>query len=208
MGIQAKLLEIQTKVKAPKNLRNNFGNYNYRNFESICESVKPYLDAQRCTLTVADEIIQIGERFYVKATATLIDCESGETHSVSAYAREASEKKGMDVSQVTGATSSYARKYAVNGLFLLDDTQDTDSDAYERESKARAEVENRRQPIRPSNPISSEQEISNLTKAVEDYIAKGLIPANFIEAARKHIADKNADGLKKVISFCESQKTA
>lgn len=125
-----KLSAIQTKIKAPKNLYNSFGKYNYRNAESILESVKPFLAEYNLYLTVFDEIVMIGDRYYVKATARLADCINGGACEVSAYARETEEKKGMDGSQVTGATSSYARKYALNGLFLLDDTKDADTDEY------------------------------------------------------------------------------
>jgi len=118
-----KLNEIQKKLKAPKNQRNSFGNYNYRSCEDILEAVKPLLG--EATLVINDEIVMLGDRFYVKATATLKD--KSEEVSVSAYAREALEKKGMDTSQITGATSSYARKYALNGLFLIDDTKDADT---------------------------------------------------------------------------------
>lgn len=130
LTINDKLSAIQTKIKAPKNLYNSFGKYNYRNAESILEAVKPYLESLNLFLVINDSIVMVGERYYVRATATLADCETGESIEVSAYARETEEKKGMDGSQVTGATSSYARKYALNGLFLLDDTKDADTDEY------------------------------------------------------------------------------
>ena len=139
-----KLMEIQTKIKAPKNLYNSFGKYKYRNAEGICEAVKPYLAETKCMLTLSDEIIEVGGRVYVKATATLRDIETSESVSVSAMAREADEKKGMDESQITGTASSYARKYALNGLFLLDDTKDADSDEHHvetEEKKKRAKEE-------------------------------------------------------------------
>lgn len=128
MKLYEKLNKIQTLLKAPKDLYNSFGKYKYRNCEGILEAVKPHLTAFKCILTISDEIEQIGERYYVKAVATLIDCEDGEQIVVKAYARESETKKGMDDSQVTGATSSYARKYALNGLFLLDDTKDADDE--------------------------------------------------------------------------------
>lgn len=117
------LNKIQRELKAPKGQRNSFGNYNYRSCEDIVEAVKPYLEG--ATLIINDEIVLIGDRYYVKATASLID---GMTISTaSAFAREPLEKKGMDTAQITGATSSYARKYALNGLFAIDDTKDADS---------------------------------------------------------------------------------
>ncbi len=140
MGINEKLMRIQTQIKAPKNLFNKFGGYYYRNAESICEAVKPFLKQENCTLQLGDEIVQIGDRFYVKATAVLQDCESDECVVVSAYARESDDKKGMDDSQITGACSSYARKYALNGMFLLDDTKDADSDEYQNENNNRKDA--------------------------------------------------------------------
>lgn len=134
MAVYEKLMNVQTEIKAPKNLRNTFGNYNYRNAESICEAVKPFLKAQKLALRLEDSIELVADRVYVKATAILTDCETCEEIEVSAYARESLDKKGMDSSQVTGATSSYARKYALNGMFLLDDTKDADSDEYQTQT--------------------------------------------------------------------------
>ena len=127
MGIHEKLMNIQSKLKAPKNQYNSFGKYNYRSCEDILEGVKPLLKETQTVLTISDEVINIGDRFYIKATATLTDTEDGRSISVSALAREDENKKGMDLSQVTGSTSSYARKYALNGLFCIDDTKDSDS---------------------------------------------------------------------------------
>lgn len=127
------LIEIQSKLKAPKNQRNNFGKYNYRSAEDILEAVKPLLKEQSCILTIEDDIVQIGERYYIKATATLYN-EKGSMAQVHAFAREAETKAGMDVSQITGATSSYARKYALNGLFAIDDNKDTDTPEYQQQA--------------------------------------------------------------------------
>ncbi|HFO7598783.1 TPA: ERF family protein [Escherichia coli] len=128
--LHKKLWTIQQTLNAPKNQRNNFGGYNYRSAEDILEAVKPLL--QNITLTVSDEIVLIGNRYYVKATATLSDGE--DVIEVTAYAREEESKKGMDASQLTGATSSYARKYALNGLFCIDDAKDPDTDAYAKQT--------------------------------------------------------------------------
>jgi len=126
--IYEKLLNIQNELKAPKSQFNDFGKYKYRNAEDILESVKPLCFKYKATLTLSDEIVLIGERYYVKATATLTDNEKPELKIwTTAYAREEESKKGMDGSQVTGASSSYARKYALNGLFNIDDTKDSDS---------------------------------------------------------------------------------
>lgn len=125
-----KLLKIQEQLKAPKNQRNKFGNYNYRSCEDILEAVKPLLAEEGLVLVLSDEIVEVGGRVYVKATATLTDFEkNSEPHQVSitSFAREEEVKKGMDGSQITGAASSYARKYALNGLFLIDDAKDSDS---------------------------------------------------------------------------------
>lgn len=118
------LIEIQGELKAPKNQRNTFGNYNYRSAEDILEAVKPLLKKHGCHLTISDEMIQLGDRYYVKATATL--SKDADSISTTAYAREEENKKGQDSSQTTGSTSSYARKYALNGLFCIDDTKDAD----------------------------------------------------------------------------------
>lgn len=120
------LITIQSGLKCPKNQRNNFGGYNYRNCEDIMEAVKPLLKETGCTLTVTDEVLLIGTRFYVKATATLRN-SAGESETTTAFAREEETKKGMDASQITGASSSYARKYALNGLFCIDDVKDSDT---------------------------------------------------------------------------------
>lgn len=122
----SELVYIQSRLKAPKNQRNNFGGYNYRSCEDIMEAVKPLLKEVNCTLTVSDDIVQVSDRIYVKATATL-RTPSGEQFTNSAFAREPLSKKGQDESQVTGAASSYARKYALNGLFCIDDTKDADA---------------------------------------------------------------------------------
>ena len=120
-----KLLKIQEQLKAPKNQRNDFGKYNYRSCEDIFEAVKPLLKENKITLRLTDELVQVGERYYIKATAILTD--GVEIIENTAYAREEENKKGMDGSQITGASSSYARKYALNGLFLIDDVKDSDA---------------------------------------------------------------------------------
>ena len=127
MNVYEKLTQIQSKLKAPKNQYNSFGKYNYRSCEDILEGLKPLLADAKATVILSDEIIQIGDRYYLKATAKFIDCDSGEIVEVSSLAREDETKKGMDLAQVTGSVSSYARKYALNGLFAIDDTKDSDS---------------------------------------------------------------------------------
>ena len=124
-NIVEKLSAIQVELKAPKSNYNSFGKYSYRSCEDILEGVKPLLDKYRVALTLNDEIVLIGDRFYVKATATLYDGE--QSLSATAYAREGDQQKGMSEAQLTGSTSSYARKYALNGLFSIDDVRDDDS---------------------------------------------------------------------------------
>lgn len=146
-----KLVEIQKKLKAPKGQYNNFGKYKYRSCEDILEAVKPILAENGCTLTLSDEIVLIGDRFYVKATARLKGdnlCEE-----TIAYAREDLDKKGMDGSQITGTASSYARKYALNGLFCIDDTKDADTDEYANQTKKPA------QKTAPTTEAKAEKEV-------------------------------------------------
>ena len=131
--ISDKLLKIQSELKAPKNQRNNFGGYNYRSAEDILEAVKPLLKENNCQLTLSDEIVAVGDRIYVKAIATFTDGENEIT--ATAFAREAETKKGMDESQITGTASSYARKYCLNGLLLIDDTKDADTNEYQKTAK-------------------------------------------------------------------------
>lgn len=126
MNVYEKLMNVQSKLKAPKNQFNKFGNYSYRSCEDILEAVKPLLIEVKAVLNLDDEVIQIGNRFYVKATATFTDIEEEKSISKSAFAREDESQKGMSSAQVTGSVSSYARKYALNGLFCIDDTKDDD----------------------------------------------------------------------------------
>jgi hypothetical protein len=133
MNIYEKLMNVQASLKAPKGQYNSFGKYKYRSCEDILEAVKPILYEVGCTLTLSDEIVLIGDRYYIKATAHLTGEDTDEV--VTAYAREDEDKKGMDGSQVTGTASSYARKYALNGLFCIDDTKDADTDEYANQTK-------------------------------------------------------------------------
>ena len=123
------LVNLQNELKAPKSNFNSFGKYRYRSAEDILTAVKPLLAKYCCTMTITDEVVFIGGRFYIKATATITD-EEGNTESVSAFAREDESKKGMDGSQITGTASSYSRKYCLNGMFLIDDTKDADTDEF------------------------------------------------------------------------------
>lgn len=133
-----KLITIQQELKAPKKQFNKFGNYKYRSCEDILEAVKPLVTNAGCALTIEDEVVMIGERYYIKATATITDIKDNTSISVSAFAREPEDKKGSDVSQITGAASSYARKYCLNGLFLIDDTKDADVTNTQKKTAASA----------------------------------------------------------------------
>ena len=127
LNLYQKLIKVQSELVAPKSQYNSFGKYSYRSCEDILEALKPLLDKYGLSLTISDDIVLIGDRYYIKATATVIDVETKDKESVSAFAREELTKKGMDSSQITGSASSYARKYALNGLFCIDDTKDADS---------------------------------------------------------------------------------
>ena len=148
MNIYEKLLKVQTKLKAPKSQFNAFGKYNYRNAEDILEAVKPIQAKYGAVTILTDEIKLVGDRYYVEATAMFMDCESEANITVKASAREEADKKGMDGSQVTGASSSYARKYALNGLFAIDDTKDSDTtnNGNKDEKKPEAKAEKKTEP--------------------------------------------------------------
>ena len=139
------LIEIQKELKAPKGQYNSFGKYRYRSAEDILEAVKPLLHKHGCQLTLSDNIELIGDRFYVKATVKISN--GTESEWVSAYAREDLDKKGMDGSQITGTASSYARKYALNGLFCIDDTKDADTDEYAKVQEESKKTEHKASPV-------------------------------------------------------------
>ena len=145
MTVYKKLFEVQMELKAPKNQRNNFGNYNYRSAEDILEALKPVLKNHNATVFISDKIV-VKENFwtYAEATATFVDIETGESVSSNGYAREAETKKGMDPSQITGSASSYARKYALGGLFLIDDAVDPDSDRHQKITGGGSQGSNRK----------------------------------------------------------------
>lgn len=140
-----KLTRIQTELKAPKKQYNSFGKYNYRSCEDILDALKPLLDRYNASVIISDDIVLVGARFYVKATATFIDNETGQQKSATAFAREPETKKGMDESQITGTASSYARKYCLNGLFLIDDTKDADTDENRNEREGRQQKQPKQQ---------------------------------------------------------------
>ena len=161
--INIKLMNIQQELKAPKGQYNDFGKYAYRSCEDILEAVKPLLKKEKVVLTISDELQYIGNRYYIKATATLIDTESDSTISNSAYAREEETKKGMDGSQITGASSSYARKYALNGLFGIDDNKDSDT----TNIQSKEEKEDKKASPKQIELIQKYYQGENLTKLLE-----------------------------------------
>lgn len=148
MSVYEKLSKVQSELKAPKGQYNSFGKYKYRSCEDILEAVKPLNAKHGVVLTVGDEVVEISNRFYVKATAVFVDIESGEKIINTALAREDDSKKGMDGSQITGTASSYARKYCLNGLYCIDDTKDADTDEY-RHQQERKPQENKPQGSKP-----------------------------------------------------------
>ena len=158
MNIYEKLMNIQEKLNVPKNQLNKFGGYNFRSCEDILEAVKPLLKENKLALQISDEIVPLGDRYYVKATATLIDTEDKDNNSRIknvGYAREEENKKGMDASQVTGATSSYARKYALNGLFCIDDTKDADTDEYQSQQRNNQNNKTNNQQTKQNNQVKT-----------------------------------------------------
>lgn len=205
------LNKIQCELKAPKTQNNNFGGYTYRSCEDILEALKPLLEKYEATLTISDEMVLIGERYYIKATATLSD-KNGSV-SVSAYAREPLNKKGMDEAQITGATSSYARKYALNGLFAIDDEKDADAtNTHDNDDSAKNNKQNKQNNIQHIN----NEQLNDLSQLFEilgtlgddcyssflnAYKLQNLrdLPANKYEVVRKQLNSKIANiqkGLK------------
>lgn len=161
--INIKLMNIQQELKVPKGQYNDFGKYAYRSCEDILEAVKPLLKKEKVVLTISDELQYIGNRYYIKATAILIDTESEAIISNSAYAREEETKKGMDGSQITGASSSYARKYALNGLFGIDDNKDSDT----TNIQSKEEKEDKKASPKQIELIQKYYQGENLTKLLE-----------------------------------------
>ncbi len=182
--IYKKLTAIQTTLNAPKNQTNTFGKYKYRSCEDILEALKPLMKEQEVSLIISDEIDFIGDRFYVCAIATLIDNETGDEVKSRAFARESDSKKGMDSAQVTGATSSYARKYALNGLFAIDDNKDPDT------QKPPKDEDKKKQNIIPQNNPKNDLITEAQLKKLNTLLSKNGINR---EAIKEHY---NVDSLK------------
>jgi len=209
MNIYEKLLNIQAELKAPKNQYNSFGKYNYRSCEDILEGLKPLLIKYKATLIIDDEIVQIGDRYYVKATATLIDIEGEgrECISSTAFAREDEKKTGMDLSQLTGSTSSYARKYALNGLFCIDDTKDSDATNNHGKNQEQAPVDENKKAIE-NNSLASEKQLNLIYKLVKDknYSSESMakyISEAFGKKSSKELTKKEASELIKMLNEIE-----
>ena len=182
-----KLQKIQSQLKCAKTQLNKFGGYNYRSCEDILEAVKPLLDEYGCALTINDEIVMIGDRFYVKATARLHDSKTGgEIAVVSAFAREEESKKGQDSAQVTGATSSYARKYALNGLFCIDDTKDPDTDEYTKQKAKAGKTSKEELSYRDKVIITAKERGISFNELAKDY---GLNGSTTEERFKEVLAD-------------------
>lgn len=190
MKLHEKLLAIQTKLKAPKGQYNSFGKYSYRSAEDILEAVKPLNAEQGVLLTITDEIKEVGGRIYVVATATVSD--GTDELKVSAFAREPENKKGMDDSQITGATSSYARKYALNGLYAIDDNKDADTDEHKQQQEnAPKKQQAQKQQAQKQQQQAKEPTEQELHEIVEKYArnieALGVDRAKLIEyVCNKH----------------------
>ena len=164
-AILEKLNIIQSKLKAPKGQYNKFGNYTYRSCEDILEALKPLLAQTKTVLTIKDDIEFIGDRYYLRAICTLHDAESGEKIENTAYARETDTKKGMDAAQITGSVSSYARKYALNGLFAIDDTKDSDTNEnYKQTQKNQSNAQRNAQGVDISKTRNEIAQILNAKK--------------------------------------------
>ncbi|WP_339052870.1 ERF family protein [Fusobacterium animalis] len=212
MNIYEKLLKAQVELKAPKGQYNSFGKYKYRSCEDILEALKPVLDKLKLTLFISDEIVEVGGSYklekkdetvetvgrkYVKATITLVNIEKpDEIIKTSALAREEETKKGMDGSQITGASSSYARKYALNGMFMIDDTKDSDStNTHGKEEKT--EAERKKEAIEAINKLADTEE---KTEKLFDMIAKfnknGLLDCSLDELKKVYTEIKKAGGNK------------
>lgn len=200
--ISEKLSAIQGEIRVNKSLYNSFGEYAYRNFESICEAAKPLMQKYKCSLTVSDEVVPVGSRIYIKATTTLTDNESGESVSSTAFAREPEARKGMSEEQITGSASSYARKYAASGLLLLDDNKDADTNECQT-AQSNAPKQNPQAQVQQNSG-----EAQNLALTLEQWISTGILKGDGLKKAQGYIASKDIEGMRRTITWCVSQKSA
>lgn len=170
MSVYEKLMKVQSEIRAPKSNYNSFAKFNYRSLEDITEALKPVLNKYGATVILNDTVEVIGDRHYMKCTATFFDCETGESISNTSYARESAEKRGMDDAQISGMASSYCRKYCLNGLLLLDDVKDSDTDEAKVEQDNRAKRQQaRRSPETVSQPTGNitEKEVAILREMLK-----------------------------------------
>ena len=199
---------VQSKLKAPKNQYNSFGKYSYRSCEDILEGLKPLLNEVEAIITLNDEVVNIGERFYIKAIATFIDIATGEKVEVSALAREDETKKGMDLAQVTGSVSSYARKYALNGLFAIDDTKDSDSTNKHDKDKS-SNVTNLNTENKWTNAKLTDSQIKRLYAiAYKKGIAADKVKEQVLKKFNKDVKDLTKTEYDKVCEGYENMKVA
>ena len=191
LNLLEKLSEIQNELKAPKGQYNSFGKYKYRSCEDILEALKPILKENRTSLVISDDLENIGERYYIKATATIYDLDSDTTLSNTAYARDEENKKGMDGSQITGTASSYARKYALNGLFNIDDTKDADTDEHHNQV-------NQPKPIKKVNEIDYHKLLNatmrELKINIPEFVKKHNLGAETTQEQAKELMEKLKKG--------------
>lgn len=207
-SVLKKLFEIQQELKVPKNQRNTFGNYNFRNCEDIMEASKPICKKYNCLLTCSDEVIYVGERYYIRATATLFDLDSNESISTNAEAREEETKKGMDASQITGASSSYARKYALNGLLQLDDNKDADTTEYQKQNNVTKKTTNQEMITEEQIKLihvlfgKIEKSENQIFKNFENMVAKQNVYKKFKVSTSKELTKEKA---KELIELLKSK---
>ena len=200
--IYAALQAVQRDLKAPKGQFNSFGKYKYRSCEDIVEAVKPLLNDNGLILVMADEVIEVGGRIYIKATSKVIDVATGDSIEATAMAREPDEKKGMDTSQITGTASSYARKYSLNGLFAIDDTKDADTDAFTAQTK--------QEPPKAPAPDDTVRKaaMARLNKQIKrlGYDKDELVTIAKHVTGKTATKDMNADELSKLAEYLEGEK--
>lgn len=200
-NVLTKLRTVQSELKAPKGQLNKFGNYNFRNAEDILEAVKPLLNKYGLTLVVTDSIVLVGDRYYVKATALVVD-EEGNSQEANGYAREAEEQKGFDSSQITGSASSYARKYALNGLFAIDDSKDADSNEHKTVSETRTATTSNDKPESPSDVLARAKKKINKTLIEEGYKTPEA-KTNYVTAVLGHSTIDSLDEANEVMDALE-----
>ena len=209
-NIYSKLIEVQKELKAPKGQYNNFGRYKYRSAEDILEAVKPLLHKRGLLQVITDDVISVGERIYIKATASIYDSVSYETISNSAFARESETKKGMDDSQITGTASSYARKYALNGLYAIDDTKDADSNEYNAQNGANSGGNGRSQLSTPLIQKPTKNELLKLfnevkTNGIDEATLKAEMLIRFADSDVKSTSDLTKSQYEELMAWAKGK---